>query len=282
MISSRNKCAATLLACLLLLSSAQGGPPTWAGVPWAILSADLPDLSALEISAGSIVYQPLDKWLRASRVIACLGPENLVDTYRAPTSALEPAGWQPDAYDFIPGASLYHRCHLLADSLGGAEIPENLITGTQYLNTAAMLPIESRVLEYIRRTGHHVLYSVCPYYAPGNYVCFGVQIEAASVEDDELRLNRYCFNVQPGVAIDYRTGFSRLAETAILLDVPDPEPAATDAPRITYVLNTSRMRFHRPDCDSVTKMSPKNRQETTLDLESLIRMGYVPCGSCRP
>lgn len=281
MNSARRLCA-LISALLLVITPALAAAPSWTGSPWAVINDDIPDFSAFaDLPAGSIIYQPLDKWLRASRAVACLGPENL-GTSRAPMGGLLPSGWQDDAYDFIPGAHLYQRCHLIADQLGGAEILENLVTGTQYLNISAMVPIEDRVAEYIRRTGHHVLYSAWPYYLPGDYICQGVQIEAASVEDAEISINRYCFNLQPGIRIDYRTGFSSLADTSARLDTPVPALDPTPEPRITYVLNTSRRRFHRPDCDSVTQMSPKNRQETTLDRDTLIRMGYKPCGSCNP
>ena len=49
-----------------------------------------------------------------------------------------------------------------------------------------------------------------------------------------------------------------------------------------YVLNVKSMKFHRPDCDSVSQMNPANRIDTAESRESLIRQGYSPCGSCKP
>ena len=45
-------------------------------------------------------------------------------------------------------------------------------------------------------------------------LCRGVQLEAESVEDkgEGLQFNVYCYNVQPGVGIDYETGRNWLAE----------------------------------------------------------------------
>ncbi len=50
----------------------------------------------------------------------------------------------------------------------------------------------------------------------------------------------------------------------------------------TYFLNTNTKRFHRPDCDSVTEMKPKNRQDVDWTREECIGNGYKPCGSCKP
>ncbi len=51
---------------------------------------------------------------------------------------------------------------------------------------------------------------------------------------------------------------------------------------ITYVLNTNSKKYHNPDCGSVSKMSEKNKEETTLSKEELEAMGYTACGSCKP
>ncbi len=51
---------------------------------------------------------------------------------------------------------------------------------------------------------------------------------------------------------------------------------------VTYVLNVSSMRFHKPDCDSVTEMKPENRQDVDWTRDECIREGYRPCGNCKP
>ena len=149
-----------------------------------------------------------------------------------------------------------------------------------------MLPIENRVAEYISRTGNHVMYQVWPYYKTGNLVCEGVQIEALSVEDAEIRINVYCFNVQPGVSIDYRTGMNSIAKTSIDLaytEITDADLVQrVRSDELTYVLNTSTKRFHLPTCPSCSEMKPMNKQETTLSRDELIDLGYKPCGRCNP
>ena len=49
-----------------------------------------------------------------------------------------------------------------------------------------------------------------------------------------------------------------------------------------YVLNTSSKKFHKPRCQYVTKIKPKNYKEYTGTREDVISMGYVPCKKCSP
>lgn len=72
-----------------------------------------------------------------------------------------------------------------------------------------MLPFENQVADYVHETNHHVLYRVTPVYEGDNLVASGVIMEAASVEDEEIRFHVFVYNVQPGIWIDYATGESR-------------------------------------------------------------------------
>ena len=67
------------------------------------------------------------------------------------------------------------------------------------------------VWEYIRDTGNHVMYRVTPVFEGNNLVASGVHMEAYSVEDRGagIAFNVYCYNVEPGVWIDYATGENR-------------------------------------------------------------------------
>ena len=71
-----------------------------------------------------------------------------------------------------------------------------------------MLPFENLVADYIHETGNHVLYRVTPVFQGAELVARGVQMEALSVEDggECVCFNVFCYNVQPGVEIDYATG----------------------------------------------------------------------------
>jgi len=75
-----------------------------------------------------------------------------------------------------------------------------------------MLPFENKVAEYIRKTKNHVMYRVTPVFEGDNLVASGVLMEAKSVEDDGCIFCVYCYNIQPGISIDYRTGETRVSE----------------------------------------------------------------------
>lgn len=123
------------------------------------------------------------------------------------------SGWVQKRYDnLIKDKYLYNRCHLIGWQLAGEnDNKKNLITGTRYLNTEGMLPFENQVAEYIEKNkNNHVLYRVTPIFKENNLLASGVQMEAWSVEDNGqgLHFNVYCYNVQPGIEIDYETGES--------------------------------------------------------------------------
>ena len=65
--------------------------------------------------------------------------------------------------------------------------------------------------KYIKSTRNkHVLYRVTPIFEGSNRLASGVEMEALSVEDKgkSICFNVYCYNVQPGIVIDYATGNS--------------------------------------------------------------------------
>ena len=123
------------------------------------------------------------------------------------------SGWVQKRYDnLIKDKYLYNRCHLIGWQLSAEnDNKKNLITGTRYLNTEGMLPFENIVAEYIKdNKNNHVLYRVTPIFEGDNKLASGVQMEAWSVEDNGqgICFNVYCYNVQPGIVIDYATGES--------------------------------------------------------------------------
>ena len=123
------------------------------------------------------------------------------------------SGWIQKRYDnLIKDKYLYNRCHLIGWQLSAENAnKQNLITGTRHLNTEGMLPFENKVAEYIdNNEKNHVLYRVTPIYEDENLLASGVEMEAWSVEDNGkgICFNVYCYNVQPGIVIDYATGES--------------------------------------------------------------------------
>lgn len=130
---------------------------------------------------------------------------------REDISSVSPTGWNNKRYDsdIVDGGWIYNRCHLIGFQLTGENAnKENLITGTRYLNVDGMLPFENEIADYVEKTGNHVMYSVTPVYKGNNLVASGVIMEAESVEDDGKGINFdvYCYNVQPGIEINYKTG----------------------------------------------------------------------------
>ncbi len=129
---------------------------------------------------------------------------------RGSISNIKPTGWIQSYYkNVIKEEHLYERCHLIGWQLGSENDNRlNLITGTGYMNVEGMLPFENKVDDYIENNeNNHVLYRVTPIFEGTNMVANGVEMEAYSVEDNGkgVCFNIYCYNVQPGINIDYAT-----------------------------------------------------------------------------
>jgi DNA-entry nuclease len=160
-------------------------------------------------------YSELDSLGRCGVAYANICQELMPTEARGEIGSIKPSGWHTVNYhEYVDGNYLYNRCHLIGYQLSGENANEkNLITGTRYLNVEGMLPFENEVAEYVEETGNHVLYRVTPVFEEDNLVASGVQMEAYSVEDqgEGVMFNVYCYNVQPGITIDYATGESQLA-----------------------------------------------------------------------
>lgn len=258
--------------------------PAYSGQPYVELDDNVPDFSDLPQDGASFEeYSPLDDLGRCGPATACVGLDTMPTEERGSIGQVKPSGWQTVKYDCVDGKYLYNRCHLIGYQLTAENAnKENLITGTRYLNVEGMLPFENMVADYVKETENHVLYRVTPLFDGDDLVAHGVRMEAWSVEDqgEGVCFDVYCYNVQPGMTIDYATGESWLAEEA-----PAGERGNTSAPQEqeeSYVLNTSSKKIHLPDCSGVTSMNPANRQDYTGTLQSLLDQGYEPCGICHP
>ena len=134
---------------------------------------------------------------------------------RGSIGMIRPSGWHTVRYDdLVDGRYLYNRCHLLGFQLTAENANErNLITGTRYMNVEGMLPFENQVASYVERTGNRVLMRSTPVFVGDELVARGVHLEALSIDDGGagVSFNVFCYNVQPGIVIDYATGESALA-----------------------------------------------------------------------
>lgn len=172
-------------------------------------------------------YSDLDSLGRCGVAYANICKDIMPTEERGKIGMIKPSGWHTVKYDVIKDRYLYNRCHLIGYQLAGENAnPKNLITGTRYLNVEGMLPFENLVADYVNNTGNHVLYRVTPMFSGSNLVANGVLIEAKSVEDNGggILFNVYCYNVQPGVGINYENGDSWLDGTA-----PQEQSAQTGA-----------------------------------------------------
>ena len=60
------------------------------------------------------------------------------------------------------------------------------------------------------------------------------------------------------------------------------EEGADDEKAQNYMLNKNSKKFHYPSCSAVSKMSEKNKLEFNGKKSEIIKMGYSPCGICKP
>jgi len=254
---------------------ADEGIPEFSGEPYVVLNNNQPVFIEDELTTTAYEqYVDLDPHGRCGTVSACIGIELMPTEDRGSIGNVHPSGWVNVKYPFVDGEYVYNRCHLIGFQLTGENDNKyNLITGTRYLNVEGMLPFENMVADYIKETKNHVLYRVTPIFEGDELVARGVQMEALSVEDngEGICFNVYCYNVQPGVIIDYATGESTLDEEYL-----------NSGEQGEYVLNTSSKKFHRPDCSGAATMSEKNRQDYTGSRELLIAQGFEPCSQCNP
>ena len=281
--------------------------PAYFGTPYTEVNGNQPYFTEEELTTQSFeTYSELDSLGRCGMAYANVGQDLMPTEPRGEIGAVKPTGWHLVKYDNVDGKYLYNRCHLIAYMLAAENAnPQNLITGTRYLNVQGMLPFETKVCDYVKNTGNHVLYRVTPIFDGDNLLADGVLMEAYSVEDagEGISFCVFAYNVQPGIGIDYATGDnwaegsgtyqSTVASVAEETPVPQPETdtavqitpessVSQESRETTYVLNTNTKKFHYPTCSSVDDMKEKNKQIYTGSRDEVINMGYVPCKRCNP
>lgn len=230
-------------------------------------------------------YSDLDSLGRCGVAYANICKDIMPTEERGKIGMIKPSGWHTVKYDVIKDRYLYNRCHLIGYQLAGENAnSKNLITGTRYLNVEGMLPFENLVADYVNNTGNHVLYRVTPMFSGSNLVANGVLIEAKSVEDNGggILFNVYCYNVQPGVGINYENGDSWLDGTpgsaSSGSDSSAAENSAADSSNsetMVHITATGK-KYHRAGCRTLKK------SDTEVTLDEAKSMGLSPCGICNP
>lgn len=189
--------------------------PVYAGKPYTVIKDNVPDFTEEEKSCTQAFeyYGELDALGRCTVTFVNVCPQTQPTEKRGTIGQVRPSGWHTVKYnDLIDGNYLYNRCHLIGYQLTGENANiSNLITGTRYLNVEGMLPFEDMVDDYVDETENHVLYRVTPIFKGDELVARGVRMEAWSVEDagTGICFDVFCYNVQPGIVIDYATGDSQ-------------------------------------------------------------------------
>lgn len=263
--------------------------PEYDGDAYVMINDGNPFFSKDEIEEAKSsfeTYGSLDEYGRCTTCVASVGQDIMPTEERGEIGSVKPTGWHTVKYDCVDGKYLYNRCHLLGFQLTAENAnKQNLITGTRYLNIDGMLPFENMVADYVKETDNHVLYRVTPMFDGDDLVARGVLMEGMSIEDngEGVLFNAFCYNVQPGVTIDYSSGESTSNET-VQEDVSEDEKSVSSDEKqaCDYVLNTNSMKFHAPGCSAAERISDKNRKEVNEDRQVLIDQGYSPCKICKP
>ncbi len=259
--------------------------PEYTGTPYAIVNGNVPSFTSAQCTDESYeYYSELDSLGRCGLTVASVGIDIMPTEDRGDIGSVKPTGWQSVRYDIVDGKYLYNRCHLIGFQLTGENANrKNLITGTRYMNVDGMLPFENMVADYVKETENHVMLRVIPIYKGNELVARGVWMEAYSVEDqgDGVSFSVFVYNVQPGISINYATGESWLNGDEPIV-TPSTPSGDNEGEAMDYVLNTNTKKFHEPDCSSAKSTKAENKSDYNGTRQSLINMGYEPCGVCKP
>ena len=236
-------------------------------------------------------YSSLDDLGRCGVAYANICKDVMPTEERGTIGQIRPTGWHTVKYNgIVDGNYLYNRCHLIGYQLAGENVNElNLITGTRYLNVVGMLEFENMVGAYVEETNNHVLYRVTPIFNGNDLVAQGVEIEAWSVEDEGsgICFNVFCYNVQPGIEIDYATGDSWIAGDSYVEEkqsesssVEESQTNLNTQELREFILNKNTKKFHLPTCSSVDSMAEKNKEIYEGTVDEIKEKGYTPCSRC--
>jgi len=258
--------------------------PAYSGKAYVIVNNNLPNFTADDLTTAAYEsYSDLDSFGRCGVAIASCGKEIMPakGEERGSISSIKPSGWVQAKYEGVSGGYLWNRCHLIGWQLSAENAnKKNLITGTRYMNVEGMLVFENMVADYILETGNHVAYRITPIYKGNNLVCSGVQMEGYSIEDkgDGILFNVYCYNVQPGITINYATGESSGQQTEEPSN-PSSKVQSQEAPNDNYtavmvwIPRTGKKYHSNPNCSNM-------KNPSQVDIAVAKNRGYGPCSKC--
>lgn len=261
--------------------------PAYSGKPYVVINDNKPFFPNNLSNKPFESYSNLDQLGRCGVATACITKALMPTTKRGSIADVKPSGWQTVRYEAVGKGSagyLYNRCHLIGYQLTGENANvKNLITGTRYLNIEGMLPFENMVTDYIKETNQPVYYRVTPIFDGNNLVASGVLMEAKSLADNgaSILFNVFCYNVQPGVNINYADGTSNASSQSNSTSQQSTQKAQSTPVAATYIGNKNTMKFHRDNCRMVARMNQSNKV-TFNNRDSAISQGYNPYKICNP
>lgn len=267
--------------------------PEYSDSAYAVINGNVPFFTESEITTTAYeYYSELDSLGRCGVCIASVGQEIMPTEARGAIGSVKPTGWHTVKYSNIDGNYLYNRCHLLGYQLTGENAnPKNLITGTRYLNVTGMLPFENMIADYVKETGNHVMYRVTPVFEGDNLLANGVLMEAKSVEDDGdgILFNVFCYNVQPGIQIDYATGDSSLIgeeQTQATTVAQQQTVKDSSSQSDSYMVNAKNGKIHKVGKCSATSTTKNPVYFDSYDEAEAYSIANYPkqtsrqCGNC--
>lgn len=178
-------------------------------------------------SDGTITYCPLDELSRPTCAYGVLTNENRLQAKQRGRQDINvnPTGW-PEKNQKVTikdsedsGASYYgwfwNRSHMVADSLGGDPIKENLVTGTRTQNvglskdhSGGMAYAETKARDYLDNQDNAqcpLYYAVTPNYQNSELIPRTVTVDMESC-DQSISEHITVFNTADGWNIDYYNG----------------------------------------------------------------------------
>ena len=175
----------------------------------------------LGMKKGQTKYSKLDKSGRTGEVKSIITYKMVEDsrgTREHFTKDSDPSGWGNNSkvtIRSVDGSKTYNgyfwnRSNLLADSLGGSAIRENLVTGTRMQNVGfgkgGMAYMESKLRDFFKNPTDKVVYfKATPFYANEDIIPSHVDLKVYSSDGSILEYVRV-YNTAYGYKINYEKG----------------------------------------------------------------------------
>lgn len=250
-----------------------------------------------KVKAGQVKYSKLDKYGRTKSVTARV----TYDMVKASAGWREsipksedPAGWgynKKVAIKLYNGRTyhgyLYNRSHLLADSLGGKAIRQNLITGTRMQNVGAndskggMAYTERKTVDYLyKHPKTNAYYKATPVYKGKELLPRSVIVNVKT-SDGGINERVVVYNAAKGFKIDYKTGNwsgSRKASTKknTTKKIKKKKSSNSNQSTTVYVTATGKKYHSTKSCRGLSRAKSVS-SESLGDAET---SGLTPCSLC--